>query len=72
MDQSANCGAIVPKVCNFMNHGKTEKHQERVPVQGRARLNLNLRKFSSNIIIQVPFYDKGIAMPPKVGLSSGL
>jgi len=31
MNQSlhtANCGTIVPKVCNLTNHEKSEKHQE--------------------------------------------
>ena len=27
LDQYANCGTTVPKVCNLTNHEKSERHQ---------------------------------------------
>jgi len=47
VDQYANCGTIVPKVCNLPNHGNSEKHQYWAPVQGQARLNLS---FGENLL----------------------
>jgi len=39
MDQYANCGTIVSKVCNLTNHEKSKKHQVWVPMQSQARLS---------------------------------
>ena len=44
MDQYANYGTIVPKVCNLTNHANSEKHQHWAPVQCQARLNINFEK----------------------------
>ena len=40
MDQYANCGTILPKVCNFTNHEMSGKIT--APVQCQARFNFNI------------------------------
>jgi len=42
MDQYANCGTILPKVCNFTNHEKSGKIN--APGQCQARSN-NFEEF---------------------------
>jgi len=66
---TAHCGIIVPKVCHLTNHEKSEKRQERAPVQGQARLIFNPKKIYCAIpIIYSVFYDKGITIPQKFWL----
>jgi len=49
MDQYANCDTIVPKVCNFTKHGKSEKIGG--PVQCQARLNPNFEENVFDILV---------------------
>jgi len=61
MDQHANCGTILSKMCNFTNHEKSGKIS--APVKCQARFNLNLKKiflYSCNLDV---FCDKGMTMP---------
>ena len=76
MDQSlhiANCGTIVHKVWNLAHNGKSEKHQERAPAQGQARLNPNQKKIASDIlVIQLFFMAKEQQYHKKCLFFSGL
>jgi len=61
MDQYANCGTILSKVCNFTNHEKSGKIS--APVQCQAWCNLNFEeKFWYFCNFDV-FCDKGMAIP---------
>jgi len=69
---TANCGTIVPKVYRLTNHEKSEKHQERAPVQGQARLNLNLKKISVDMLVIQVFFVTNIWQYHKMFVFSGL
>jgi len=49
MDKCANCGIIIPKVCNFTNHEKSGKIS--APVQCQARFNLNFEEKIDILVI---------------------
>ena len=67
MDKYANCGTILPKVCNLTNHEKSGDIS--APVQCQARINLRFEEkiwYSCNLDV---FCDKGMAIPQTVGLA---
>ena len=51
MDQYANCGTIVFKVCNLKNHEKSEKHQQWAPIQGQQDLIQISKKISNDVLV---------------------
>jgi len=53
MDQHANCGTILSKVCNFTNHEKSGKIS--APVQCQARFNPNLKENIFDILVNYVF-----------------
>jgi len=61
MDKYANCGTILPKVCNFTNHEKSGKIS--APVQCQARFNLNFEENFFDILNFDVFCDKEMAIP---------
>jgi len=67
----ANCGIILPKLCNFTNHEKSGKISASVQCQARFPLNFeeNLFLYSCNLDI---FCDKRMAIPQIKLVFSGL
>jgi len=47
MDQNANCGTILPKMCHFTKHEKSGKISAPVQCQGRFHLNFEEKNWFS-------------------------